>query len=367
MSKIKILQIICRSGPGGGEKHLADLLAGLGKNAAYEVHVMAPKGIYYNSYAENVKSISDYRPERYCFIYNAVSAYRLVRDLKIDIIHTHLFPTNIIGLIAAWFSRKPLIVNMHADIRDNPGARLRKWLYFAVDKSIHRYYSRIIAVSEYIKKRLVQSGYQPEKIEVIYNGIAAPPVNITAMGKRGYVIGTIARLHKVKGQRYLIDATCALINRGQAVELWIVGEGDDREILEKLVVDLGMKERVKFWGHQSDIWPFLQAFDLFVFPSLSESMGISLVEAMLLKKPIIASNVGGIPEIINNGKNGLLVEAGDSEGLARSMERLIKDRKQAESLARQAKADAETKFTLKIMLENTCKLYDILTKKVTKR
>jgi len=364
MNKIKVLHIICRSGAGGGEKHLLDLLEGLWKSDKYEIYVLAPEGLNYSLYAKYARAIFDYQSRKLFFFSNIIKACRLARDLDVDIIHAHLFPSNIVGFFAAWFCRKSLVVNLHADIRDNPGANLRKPVYFAVDKLIHRYYSKIIAVSEYVKKRLIQSGYQSGKIVVIYNGVKAPPNDIAAKDKQGYVIGNIARLHKVKGQRYLIEAISTLKSRGYCLSLWMIGDGDDRESLEKLVIALGLQSEVIFWGHQSDIWPFLQAFDLFVFPSLSESMGIALIEAMLLQKPVIASNVGGIPEIVNDGKNGLLVKATDVEALARGIEIMINDRKLADSLAWQAKQDAETKFTLERMIEKTGRLYKEMHKRI---
>ncbi len=219
----------------------------------------------------------------------------------------------------------------------------------------------VIAVSNYDREKLIKAGLPVDKITLIYNGVSESkerrelPINI-----EGVIIGTAVRLTKSKGVRYLIEAFSYLYNKHREVNLVIIGDGEERNILEELTKRLNIEDRVFFLGALPNAKLYFSNFHIFVLPSLIEALPISILEAISQKVPVIATNVGGIPEIIENGKAGLLVPPQDSLALAQAIEKLLSDKKLIEYLKEEGYRRYRERFTLEGMIIKTKEVYQNL-------
>jgi glycosyltransferase involved in cell wall biosynthesis len=167
----------------------------------------------------------------------------------------------------------------------------------------------------------------------------------------------------VKGQEFLIEAAKHIIPKYPSTLFMFTGDGHLRQNLNRKALEMGIKENVIFLGWREDVDKIISIYDIFVLPSLNEGMGRVLVEAMALGKPIVASNIGGIPDLITHGKNGFLVPPGNPEHLAKYIQILIEDKEKRESMG-QAGKKISLKFSKEIMVEKIAGLYnDLLIKK----
>lgn len=175
-----------------------------------------------------------------------------------------------------------------------------------------------------------------------------------------FLIGTIAELTKNKGLLYLIDAISQVNFKVQSLKfkVVVVGEGEERPKLEYQIKSFGLEKTVFLAGFIPEAAKYLQGFDAFVLPSIKEGLPYALMEAMAAGLPIIASRVGGIPDLVENGKSGILVNAKDSAALAQKIEKLMQNQETRITLGKEAKARVETSFRFRDMLERTLKIYD---------
>jgi glycosyltransferase involved in cell wall biosynthesis len=187
----------------------------------------------------------------------------------------------------------------------------------------------IIAISHKIAAVLVEGGVRKQKIRVIYTGVEPERFQIAGpirLDSAEVLIATVAVLGERKGHQYLLEAAAFLKEAGYSLKYRFAGEGSQKEHLQKMAIELRLKEEVVFDGFVRDIPKFLSEIDIFVLPSLYEGMGVAVLEAMAAGKPVVASNVGGIPELIEDGVTGLLVPPGDPNTLAMSISRLVSQR-----------------------------------------
>ena len=173
------------------------------------------------------------------------------------------------------------------------------------------------------------------------------------------VIGTVANIFPRKGYEYLIEALVEVKEYFPNICCFIVGKGSESysKQLVRLVEEKGLSSNVIFTGFQENIYDYLNAFDLFVLPSLMEGFGIALLEAMAMSKPIVASKVGGVPELITHGSTGLLVPSKDSKSLANSILRMLEDDSMRRRLGLAARKVIESKFTQDIAVTTMQNFY----------
>jgi glycosyltransferase involved in cell wall biosynthesis len=300
-----------------------------------------------------------------------------LRTNKIDILHTHGGIAGLYGRLSAAIARTPVVVHtlhgIHYLHYRNPLLRL---VYVFLERSVARFTDALILVCrsdfEQAKKRRLAP---PEKMAVILNGIEARSglAEEGAAAKRGElgfepsrtVIGSIARLHRQKGIIHLLRAAERVLRERPEVLFVVVGEGPLGRRLRKEARALGLAEKFLFPGERKDAAAILALFDLFVLPSLWEGLPFVLVEAASLGKPIIASAVDGVPEIMTQAETGILVPPADPSSLAAAILRLLKDRELAGRLGERARALIPPRFPLRRMIEQTEALYLDLYKKKT--
>jgi glycosyltransferase involved in cell wall biosynthesis len=206
----------------------------------------------------------------------------------------------------------------------------------------------IITISDSIKNRLRNAGVPGSRITTIYEGIDLPlypKLTRAVQPGRQLVIGTVSHLSREKGMRYLIEAAALIPEANKRLKVVIVGEGACLQELMELARERGL-ENITFTGFRSDIPELMKSFDIFVLPSLSEGLSSSILEAMASSLPVIASNVGGIPELVRDGENGLLVAPADPAALAEAIRRLAQDPEDSLRMGRQGRKQVEDRFAM---------------------
>ena len=225
-----------------------------------------------------------------------------------------------------------------------------------------------MAVSNDLRRELVEVVRSATPVSVIHNGVNAPVVGDddrrairASLGVRDdFVIGMVAVLSKQKGIPYLLEAAKRVIAERPDARFVIVGDGPQREALIRQRDDLGLTDRVIFTGYRADIPRLMAGFDAYVQSSLWEGLPIVLLEALSVGKPIVATRVGGNPEVVEHEVNGLLVPPGDSAALASALLRVIADERFRAAAARQNQEKFVAQFSADAMLDAHVKLYATL-------
>jgi glycosyltransferase involved in cell wall biosynthesis len=293
----------------------------------------------------------------------ALRIRQLLRDEQVSLIHAHEFDANVQGTFAAALAGIPLVATVHG--KNYFWEKLRRRLAY-------RWVSRratMIAVSQNLKEFVIEKvGVSPDRIKVVYNGVdALPPCDETdvrecrkelGLPETDRVVGVVGNLYPVKGHRYLIDALPAVLNKCPDTSFIFAGRGQLEAELKEQVCRLGLDKRVHFLGLRQDIPRILALLDIFVLPSLSEGLSMAILEAMIAGKPVVATGVGGNPELVLDGETGFLVPPRDSQALAASVAALLMNRQQAVQFGEQGKRRAEGQFSLGTMVKTYQTLYD---------
>ena len=298
-----------------------------------------------------------------------------LRRAGVDILHTHLFDPSVVGLAAGWLARTPLrVVTRHySDYHTRIARPVHVWL----DRLCTRLSHRVIAVSRHTADHLIGVEHAlPAKISVIHNGIdfervrvssAEAPSRIRAeldlVSKR--VVLMAARMHPEKGYEHLLAAFPRVLVQVPDVVLLIAGTGPFEAEYRALSTSAGLGRSVRFLGFRFDLPDLMAASDLVVLPSLAEAFGLVVAEALYLGVPVVASRVGGIPEIVEDGVDGLLVPPGDDDALARALVRLLVDAERRRKLAGAGRERIASQFSFRQMVQAYERLYDELDGRVS--
>lgn len=284
---------------------------------------------------------------------------RLLRDLKIDILHTHLYYANIYGRISGWLARVPLVLTtLHSlDYTYQDTGRLSFKLRKIVDRVTAQCMNTAhVAVSKAVRDDYVR--HMPLKdVQVLYNYIdcnlfpgedgGARRIWREMLGytEADFVLLNVGRLHAEKGQQYVIQAMEKILPSAPQVKLALVGDGPDDSLLKRLASEKNVAKAILFAGKQSDVKGMLAMADAFILPSHFEGLPIALLEAMAMELPVVASKVGGIPEVIEDGVNGLLVRPRDPGSIAEAVVSLYKEPRLRTMLGFRARKTIEQKFS----------------------
>jgi glycosyltransferase involved in cell wall biosynthesis len=293
---------------------------------------------------------------------------RWVRRERIDVVHATGFYPNVFAVPAARLAGVPAVIASIRDLGDMWGPRHRR-----LQKLACRFAHKVITNAEAVRRRLLAEGYPAEKLEVIYNGIASPPAdNGRALLQEGFaippdapVIGVVARLTPVKGVEYLLEAAAKLVPRFPSLRVVLVGGTQHREDpgptykerLEGRARDLGIADRVVFTGFHPDVPNLIRGMTVSVLPSLSEGLSNVLLESMALGVPVIATRVGGNPEIVEDGVTGLLVPRRDVTALAAAIGELLGHPERALKMGEMGRKRVSERFSVETMLARTADLY----------
>lgn len=298
--------------------------------------------------------------------------FRLIRREKPAIVHTHTSKAGILGRWAAKLAGASFIVHTpHGHVFYGHFGILAVKVFFLIEKITNLITDRIVALTEGERKDYIGlSVSKSDKITTIHSGVEidrylTSHVNIEekkrslGLNFKGQVVGTIGWLLPIKGPMHLLKAMGSVWQNRSDAELVFVGKGGLKADLTAQAIEMGMMEKVKFLGWRDDIHEIIPIFDLFVLPSLNEGMGRVLVEAMAAGKPVVASNVGGIPDLVKNEENGLLVPPGDEEALANAVIMVLNDPEKAREMGKRGR-DRCQDFSLDSMLQKIDVLYQNL-------
>lgn len=298
---------------------------------------------------------------------------RFIRRGRFDIIHSHMSKGGLIGGLAGRLARAPLVLytahNFGVLALTNPVVRRLYWLYDRLLFSLtidHLVTISRIQADQVVAGRLIGR----TRVSTVLNGIdsaalrrvASTGVTRSELGvaEDAIVVITVARLVSFKAIDQLIEAVALLGERGRACRFWVVGDGDRRVHLERLIEERGLTGRVTLLGERTDVPRLLALADIFALPSVSEGMPIAIMEAMALGLPVVATAVDGTPELVVEGETGCLVPARDPAALASTIGRLIGDEAGRRRMGEAGRARIEACFTDVIMGEGTHRLYQRL-------
>ena len=279
-----------------------------------------------------------------------LQAGRIVREHGINLVQTHGYKTHLIGLFLRLIWGTPWIAFAHGYIQGGWKVRLYNWL----DRAVLRYADRIVTVSESMTSLLVRHDVRPDKIRLVYNAIesdgAESPTGAAGVRERhgvparDRVVGVIGRLSPEKGQLVFLNALRIARRSCPDVTALLIGEGEDQALLERYCRDHELASRVVFTGYRENVAEYFQALDLLVLPSMSEGLPNVVLEAMSFGVPVLATRVGGVPEIIGND-NGVMVPAGDAEALAKNMVELLQNDSLRASIGAEGRRSLHPRFS----------------------
>jgi glycosyltransferase involved in cell wall biosynthesis len=372
MKKTKILQVIGGGEFGGAERHLLTLMRLLDRELFSPVLLCLCEG----PFAEQCRAEGIETHEiimRHKLDLATVKPIRqLIESEGIDLVHTHGVRANLVARTASRQAAVPVVTTFHSMLRYDYQSRWEAYTARILTLLTNGKTDCFIAVSRAIKEDLIRMGVPEAKITVIYNGLdqarlsaSSPNPDIKEQlqidpGKR--VLAVVGRLHSVKGQSYFLEAAQLLLPRFPDLLFLLIGEGPDRPAIEQKIKDLKLEQNVfmtGFYPRMNDLYP---AIDILCMPSLMEGLPFVLLEAMSFGIPVIASRVGGIPEIVRDKINGLLVSSRDSAELARAMSELLSDRELAARLAANGRETVQ-EFTLTNMARKTEAVYQTALKR----
>jgi glycosyltransferase involved in cell wall biosynthesis len=379
---------VVRASRGGMTRHVLDLVAGLPRDRWEPVGVLAPAdprmeaglralGVRFLPVpmADGVSLLADDR--------TSAALVGGLSGLDVDVLHLHSNKAAHVGIRAVSgldalakagrIAKKPAVVfTAHNVPSFEASGWLRRMAGRRALRNVGRRVDRTIAVSAYLRDRLVSDiGFDPAKVAVVHNGVDAAAIGAAVAASDraatrdaagipadAFVIGTLGRLVESKGIEVLLSAFARLSKDRPSLRCVVVGDGPAEAALKKTAAELRIQTRVAFPGFVEDPIAWLAAMDLFVLPTLQESFGLAALEAMAAGLPVVASATGGVPEVVDDGRTGVLVPPGRLDDLTAAIAGLIDDPKSRGALGGNAREAAAARFGLPAMAAATADVYD---------
>lgn len=392
--KTKILYLITKSNWGGAQRYVYDLATGLSKEH-YETEVVLGGNGPLLTKLQGVNIAVTSLPElgRDVSMRKDIAVfwtlYKMFRQKKPDVVHLNSSKIGALGSIAAHLARVPKIIfTAHGWAFNEKRSAVSKAVIKAIYWLTIMLCRQTIAVSEDMRQKTIYWPIVRNKMTVIHNGVSSvtgfSAVNArleltrqSALLKAELVhahknysekdivwIGTIAELHHIKGHETTLRGLREYISgegykkeTGKKIIYTIIGEGEERAHLEKLIIELDLADTVFLIGHMDTAAQYIKAFDIFLLASLSEGLGYVLLEAGMAGLPCIATAVGGIPEIISDMKSGILVHPGRPKEIAHAIDYLLENKMLAKEYAAALHTKVATEFSIEHMLKKTAALY----------
>src|SRR5215210_6187906 len=380
---IKILRVIARLNMGGPALHVAYLTAGL-RERGYDTTLVAgslARGEDSMAFVadgldvdviridELGREISPLRDLRATF-----QLARLIRRERPHILHTHTAKAGTVGRVAALLagSRRPPIVvhTFHGHVLRGYFGPLRSLFFRLLERRLAAGTTALVAVSPQVRDDLVALGVaRPDRFVVVRLGIelderVAPEQNGRAESRRylgipadRFAVGWIGRMTAVKRTDDVLVAFKRLRDDGVDAVLCMVGDGPDRPELERRAHELGVIRDTVFLGYQEDVAPFYAAFDVLVLPSSNEGTPVSAIEALAAGKPVVATRVGGVPDVVRDGEDGFLVDTGDTSELADRLARLARDPVLRERMGKEGRSRVLPRYAVNRLVDDIDRLY----------
>lgn len=371
---MKILHVV-RPAEGGMKNHVLSLLRHLDKRK-YRMILACPQAEEWRSLLAdsdvevvelslkgNLSLVSDMQ--------NVLQLKHLIKEQEVDLVHTHGMKAGLVGRIAGCSLKgrfMPYILStIHNSIYQYRMPVYQKHVISTVQRCLARQTDGFITVSQALKREIMLwEGVPQDKIRVIYNGIktdmfhkSLSPYHKIRLGLNPAlpVVGMVARLAPQKGADYFVQAAYLISQVIDSVQFLVAGDGPLKEELQREAVKLGIKDKIIFAGHQADTSEIYPLIDVYAAPSISEGLSTGVIEAMAAKRPIVATAVGGIPELITHRETGLLIPPGNPQALAQGILELLKRPIWSAQLAKSARQKAVHQFTMENMVGQTEDFY----------
>ncbi|MDF0672783.1 MAG: glycosyltransferase family 4 protein [Nitrospira sp.] len=366
MKPVVLAELAGSAGNGGGERYLELLFDRLDRNRFSPFLICPEPGLF----VEKMKAIGIPTDVVHLApLFNPLALARLAQVLRreeVSILQTHGARANVYGRLAAWLAGVPCVVStVHNSIRDYEVNSIQRYVYSVTLRVVLPLTDRVICVSEALRQDVIADcPSAAPKTTTVWNGV--DPALLFCRGDRtrirrewcagsGPVLLTVARLTEQKGHRYLIEALPALLAEWPSLVCLFAGEGECRESLRAMAREKGVEQSCRFAGARNDVVDWYAAADVVVVPSLSEGFPFVLLEALAMSRPVVATNVNGVPELIRDGIHGLLVPPRNSQALQVAIRTLLHDPCLAACLGKEGQKEVAARFTSEKMVQNTIK------------
>jgi len=357
------MQVVLSLTPGGTERLVVELSRRLHATHGMTVCCLDEPGAWADEVARvgipvvTIGRPPGFRPDMAKRIAEVAAAHR------IDLLHCHHYSPFIYGTMSRWWHGRPVIFTEHGRTSDAPPSRKRR----LANRLFGRIPARTFAVSCDLKEHMVREGFDAARIDVIYNGIEPGEVvnddsrerarALLGISAGELVIGAVGRLDPVKSLDTLFEAVEHLRSRHPAARVVVIGDGPARETLERRVSELDVAARVTFLGYRSDIRELLPALDVYANTSVFEGVSLTILEAMATGLAVVATRVGGTPEVVVDGECGLLVPARDPRALAAALDAVLSSDSTRRRLGACARARVERQFSIDRMVADYASVY----------
>ena len=381
---IRVLRVIARLNMGGPALHVAYLSSGL-RSRGYETTLVAGSlalgeesmagvagelGVPVVTVPELHREISPLRDLR--AVYHVAD---LIRRQRPDILHTHTAKAGAIGRLAAMLAgdaRPPIVVHtFHGHVLRGYFDPVRSTFFRLLERSLARRTTALVAVSPEVRDDLVGLGVAPrEKFTVIRlgieldervgsgrNGLGPETRRVLGVAETRFVVGWIGRMTGVKRTDDVLLAVRGLRERGVDAVLCMVGDGPDRDSVEQRAHDLDIVRHCLFVGYQDEVAPYYAAFDALILPSANEGTPVSAIEALAGGRPVVATRVGGVPDVVRDGVDGFLVEPGDVDAMADRLAELAGDSELRARMGAEGRERVLERYSVERLLDDTDRLY----------
>ncbi len=365
VQRVRVVEVLATGTNGGAQEHLYNLVTRIDRSR-YDVSIvsLSPGSAVRKLQRAGLPVCVIDEPDDAVAV-GALAAH--IAAVEPDVVHDHMYRAEIVGtkavlaLQAAGHPRPYVVSTVHSSrVRPAEDREELRRLTPEID--------RLIAVSRAIVRKIEDEGRDGAPVDLIYNGVdlerydhQEPCCTLRdeyGMAPGSQIVGVVARLEPEKGHPTLLEAWPQVLRAAPDAYLLIVGEGSRREALEQQARDLRIAHRVVFTGRRDDMPAVTAALDVAVLPSYREAQGLSILEAMALSRPIVATTVGGIPEVVEDGVSGLLVPPHDADALAGAISRLLTDHPYADMLAKAGHDDVHQRFCVELMVHAVEAIYD---------
>jgi glycosyltransferase involved in cell wall biosynthesis len=380
---VKVLRVIARLNMGGPALHVAYLTSGLAERG-YETTLVAGTlargedsmafvaeqlGVHVEHLPELSREISPFRDAR-----AVVRLARIIRKERPQILHTHTAKAGAVGRMAALLAgdaRPPIVVHtFHGHVLRGYFDPVRTYGFRLLERWLARSTTKLIAVSPQVRDDLVGFGVAPpERFAIVRLGIELErrvatdddarreTRRVLGVPQDAFVVGWVGRMTAVKNTDDVLLALRTLQDRGVDGYLLMVGDGPDRERLEQRAHDLELTRRCLFLGYQEEVARFYAALDAMLLPSVNEGTPVSAIEALAARRPVVATRVGGVPDVVDEGEDGFLVEPGAPAALAERLERLAREPKLRERMGERGRARVLERYAVSRLVDDIDALY----------
>jgi len=367
---MKVLHLIGGGDIGGAKSHVLSLVNELGKHIdikliSFRTGAFADEAYDLGINIDIVKTGTIFSDVK--------KVLEIIKKEGYELIHSHGAKANMVAVIVKRITGLPVVTTVHSDYRLDYLQNIFKMFSFGMVNTLAlRLVDYYIGVSKNFKDMLIERRFKPQNIFTVYNGINFENKNLNLtkeeflskynlnFSKDDVIIGILARLHPVKGISTFLQAASEVVKQVPSVRFLIAGDGEERKSLQRKAATLGLEKNVFFLGFINEPLEFVNAIDINVLTSLSESFPYSILEGTLFKKATISSNVGGISDLIDNSRNGFLFEPKDYQALAKHMLKLVNTPELRQEMGEKIHQKASKYFSLENMCNTQLKIYETI-------